>query len=119
MSQIHKDSSEAFGGLRSQVPGAIGDRFYIELALLDTTGAILSSNEYLLLVGDQEKELAKIKAIGAEAMEVKQQYGWANYYRYFKGLGGEDGVPEADEVVPRVRGFGQTTSNPSKFGHEQ
>ncbi|MDW7692973.1 hypothetical protein R9C00_10415 [Flammeovirgaceae bacterium SG7u.111] len=103
--QIKGDSSEEFGTVSCKTPGALGDKFYVELALVDGSGKELSANEYMLMVADQEKELAEIKAIGEEAMKAKQKYGWANYYRYFKGLGGEDGVEEADEKMPIANGF--------------
>ena len=104
---ITQDSAAEFGMMECDVPGQNGDRFYVELSLLNAEGEELSANRYLLLVGDQEKELVRIRSIGAEAMEIKQKYGWANYYRYFRGLGGEEGVPEADEVMPRATGFGK------------
>ena len=109
--KINSDSAKEFVTIKSNIPGKKGDRFYIELTLADTNDDVLSTNEYLLLVGNQKKELAKIKAIGAEAMELKQKYGWANYYRYFKGLGGEDGIQEADEKMPTATGFGDHKTN--------
>ena len=104
--KIAGDSAKEFVEIKSEVPGKSGDLFYVELNLFDENKKLISANEYLLMVGNQKRELKKIKAIGAEAMEIKQKYGWANYYRYFKGLGGEDGVPEADEKMPTARGFG-------------
>ncbi len=103
---IEADSARKFGSFKSAVPEVLGDQFYVEMTLSDEEGIVVSANEYLLLVANQEEELARIKEIGAEAMEIKQKYGWASYYRYFPGLGGEDGIPEADEKLPTATGFG-------------
>ncbi|MEL7121509.1 MAG: sugar-binding domain-containing protein [Bacteroidota bacterium] len=102
---IPKDSAFEIGDFTSEVTGKLGDQFYLELSLLNEKNEEVSANRYMLLVANQKEELEKIKAIGAEAMESKQKYGWANYYRYFPGLGGEDGIPEADELLPIARGF--------------
>ena len=102
---IQKDSAFEIGAFTSEVSGTVGDQFYLELSLLNEQNEEVSANRYMLLIANQEEELEKIKAIGAEAMESKQKYGWANYYRYFPGLGGEEGIPEADEQLPIARGF--------------
>ena len=105
ISKIQMDSAERFMDIRFKVQGYLGEKFYINLALTDADGTELSSNAYLLLIANQEEALNKIRSIGSEAMEIKQKYGWANYYRYYPGLGGEDGIPEADEEIPIARGF--------------
>ncbi len=110
VAKVIEDSAAAYAEITSAVPGQVGERFYLTLELLDASGQTISSNEYLLLVADQEQELKKISAIGAAAMELKQRYGWANYYRYFPGLGAEDGVPEADVKLPTALGFGKPKS---------
>ena len=56
----------------------------------------------MLLVADQEAEIKRIREIGQEAMDVKQKYGWANYYRYFQTL------DKADEQMPVASGFENT-----------
>lgn len=102
---ISADCSEFIQSLEFKIHGEVGEHFYLEVELKDNCQKVVSSNEYLLLIGDQEEELKRIREIGAEAMEIKQQYGWANYYRYFPGLGGEDDEPEADEKMSIARGF--------------
>lgn len=103
---ILPDSSKSFVQLSYDVNGKQGERFYVKLQLKDPNGAILSENDYFFLITDPEKDREKIREIGAEAMESKQKYGWANYYRYFDGLGGESGVKDADEKMPVAKKIG-------------
>lgn len=103
ISDIAKDSSKRFGAVSLPVPGSMGDKFYAEVSLQNAAGEVISENRYMFLVADFEADKKQLRAIGEEAFEIKQKYGWANYYRYFEGLGGEDGVREADEVMPTVR----------------
>lgn len=105
IAEIAADSSKEFATVSCKVPGKMGDKFYVEISLVNDQGNEISANHYLLLVADQEAAKSSLKAIGAEAIELKYKYGVANYYRYFKGLGGEPGAKEADEEMPRATGF--------------
>ena len=85
----------------------MGEKVYVELSLQSAEGEVLSANDYFMLIADKTVDKAKLRAIGMEAFEIKQKYGWANYFRYFPGLGGEDGQAEADQQRPIARGFEQ------------
>ncbi|SNR16616.1 glycoside hydrolase family 2 protein [Tenacibaculum jejuense] len=103
--QILGDSSKKFIDVSCGVPGKLGDKFYVEINLVNENGQELSANDYMLLVADKKKDKETLKAIGKEAFDIKQKYGWANYFRYYPSLGGETGYKEADEVMPVARGF--------------
>ncbi len=103
--EISKDSASKFVDVSCKVPGVLGDKFYVEMNLTDREGNELSVNDYLLLVADKIKDKKELKAIGKEAFDIKQKYGWANYFRYYPGLGAEEGQKEADEKMPIARGF--------------
>ncbi|MEM6964656.1 MAG: sugar-binding domain-containing protein [Bacteroidota bacterium] len=105
LEKIAGDSAAKYAALDCKVPGKIGEQFYVEILLLDNEGKVLSANDYMLLVADKKKDRAKLRAIGLEAFEIKQKYGWANYFRYFPGLGAEEGHLEADQKMPIARGF--------------
>ena len=105
ISKIKGDSSAKFFDVSFTVPGKLGDKFYAEILLVDSEGKMLCENDYLLLVADSDKDKAELRAIGLEAFDIKQKYGWASYFRYYPSLGGEDGVPEADQKMPIARGF--------------
>ena len=103
--EIAGDSSAKFVDVSCKVSGKIGDKFYVEMSLVDENGKELSVNDYMLLVADKEKDRKELRAIGLEAFELKQKYGWANYFRYYPALGGEEGAIEADGKMPIARGF--------------
>ncbi|KAA3662224.1 MAG: beta-galactosidase [Calditrichaeota bacterium] len=105
IAEIGEDSSQQYGEISCAVPGKSGERFFATLSLVDAAVNELSTNEYMFLVADQENAAKELRAIGEEAFDIKQRYGWANYYRYFKGLGAEPGVKEADEQMPIATGF--------------
>ncbi len=104
-SEIAGDSSAKFVDVSCKISGQLGDKFYVELDLVDAEGNVLSNNDYMLLVADKVKDKAALRAIGLEAFNIKQKYGWANYFRYYPALGAEEGVKEADEEMPTARGF--------------
>ena len=87
------------------MPGKLGDRVHAEVELVDGDGNSLSKNDYMFLVADKKKDRKALRAIGLEAFEIKQKYGWANYFRYYPGLGAEEGHLEADQKMPIARGF--------------
>ncbi len=103
--EILGDSSEKYVDVSCEVPGEIGEKFYVEVHLVDDKGNELSTNDYMLLVANKKKDREELRAIGIEAFNIKQKYGWANYFRYFPGLGAEEGHKEADEKMPIARGF--------------
>ena len=107
ISEILGDSASKYVDVSCKVPGKLGDRFYVEVNLTDTKGNVLSENDYMLLVADKENDKKELRAIGLEAFEIKQKYGWANYFRYYPGLGAEEGHLEADQKMPIARGFEQ------------
>ena len=105
ISEIAGDSSSKYVDIFCKVPGKLGDRFHAEVELVDGDGNSLSKNDYMFLVADKKKDRKALRAIGLEAFEIKQKYGWANYFRYYPGLGAEEGHLEADQKMPIARGF--------------
>ena len=102
---IKADSSKEFATVNCRVPGQLGDQFHVTLKLTDKSGEVISANEYLLLVGDEKVDLPRLAEIGQEARDKKTKYGSHNYLRYFEGLNGTRGVPQADEAMPVVKEF--------------
>ncbi len=82
---VAMDSSKEFVDVSFAVPGKMGDKFYIEVDLLDGSGTKISSNEYMLLVDDQNAALDIYKRYGKGSTERKAKYGTSTY-RYFPGL---------------------------------
>lgn len=105
VAEIKGDSSSKYVDVSCKVPGKIGNQFYTEMSLVDENGNILSENDYFFLVADKTKDKKELRAIGLEAFDIKQKYGWANYFRYYPSLGAEESAIEADSKMPIARGF--------------
>ncbi len=78
------DSAQEFLDIAFDVPGKLGDTFYVEVILQDTSGKELSANEYFLLVADQEEALKIYQKYGKAYGERIRKYGYATN-RYFPG----------------------------------
>ncbi len=83
--KVAGDSSKEFVDVKFKVPGKMKDKFYVEMALLDSNGTEISANKYMFLVDDQAAALEVYKRYGKASTERKKQYGYSTY-RYFPGL---------------------------------
>ena len=88
---VKADSAAKFSDVAVQVPGEQGDKFYVEMRLLDNRGNRLSENQYFLLVDDQQQASALMRKLGEEARERMKNEGGT--IRYFKELLGDRYVP--------------------------
>lgn len=82
---IAEDSSKEISTVNYKVPGVMGDKFYVEIELVDHAGQKISANDYMFLVDDQQKALETYKKYGAKYTERIKKYGNATN-RYFPGL---------------------------------
>ncbi len=89
--KVKGDSSEKFSEISLKVPGEKGDKFFVEMRLLDQSGNLLSENKYFLLVDDQEEARALMLELGKEASARNRSGGGS--IRYFPELMGEKYVP--------------------------
>ncbi|MFI3238170.1 MAG: glycoside hydrolase family 2 TIM barrel-domain containing protein [Lachnospiraceae bacterium] len=74
------NSSEAFADLAYTVGADMDDKFYITLTLTQN-GEVISDNEYMFLVADQEAAKAHAKELYAQMHVGRAKYG-KGYYRY-------------------------------------
>ena len=88
---VKADSAAKFSDVAVRVPGEQGDKFYVEMRLLDNRGNRLSENQYFLLVDDQQQASALLRKLGEEAHERMKNEGGT--IRYFKELLGDRYVP--------------------------
>ena len=89
--KVEEDSSVKVEELTFRVPGEKGEKFHMELELLDQDGEKLSANEYFLLVDDQQEATAFMRELGQEARSRNQP--GVRTIRYFPVLMGEDYIP--------------------------
>lgn len=103
---IGENSSKLFFKIEEDVLRSVEKNFYVTLSLKDGFGTQLSSNEYLLLIGDQEADSEKFKAMGEEVRARIGDHTAANYYRYFPDMIREDGNDhDGDTSHPKAAGF--------------
>ncbi|MEM6842712.1 MAG: sugar-binding domain-containing protein [Bacteroidota bacterium] len=103
---IAENSSVKLADVTQDVLGKVTESFTVELELVDKKGEVLSSNEYLLLIGNQQQASAQFKEMGQEINQKIGKYTYGNYYRFFPELNGEqDWDSETD--IPRATGFEQ------------
>ena len=101
---IASDSSTKVQDAQWVVAKNIVDRFSVRLALLNHEGEEISSNEYLLLIGDQEAARKRMKELGQARSSRTLEYTYGNYYDFFPKLSGE--VPmDGQKDIPRASGF--------------
>lgn len=99
--KVEEDSAEEITDISFVVPGKMGDTFYVEIEMTDQSGKIVSANDYLLLVDDQQKALEYYKKYGKKYRERRDVFGPATN-RYFPGLFDNRKSTKADWI--RVEG---------------
>ena len=83
---IDPNSAAAVADVRWDISPQIATHFWVKLSLIDRQGNELSSNEYRLLIGDQEAARKKMHAMGKAQSEINDTYTYGNYYRFFPGM---------------------------------
>lgn len=103
---INENSSKLFFEIEEDVLGGVEKNFFVTLSLKDRSGTELSSNEYMLLIGDQKAASEQFKVMGNEVRARIGDYTAANYYRYFPDMTREDGNDHhGDTNHPKASGF--------------
>ena len=103
---IGENSSIKVLSIEDKVLKKVKKNFYVTLELQDAKGKVISSNEYMFLIGDQKEASKKFKAMGAEIRERNQTYTYGNYYKFFDKLSGENGKEyETKRDTVKSRGF--------------
>ncbi|MFC2113540.1 glycoside hydrolase family 2 protein [Bacteroidota bacterium] len=88
---VDGDLAKKFSEVSLKVPGEKGDKFYVEMRLLDKDGKSISENEYFLLVDDQEEAKKFMKLMGEDARARSRTGGGT--VRYFPEIMGDRFVP--------------------------
>jgi beta-mannosidase len=105
--EVPGNSAFKVSDLEEDILENVKEKFYVELKLSDQRGDILSANQYMLLIGDQEAASARMKAMKQEHSGVGGNM-YSNYYRFFPALNGEREINwESETEVPRAKGFGE------------
>lgn len=110
---IEPDSSKAFANTSWQIAGHVKKQFNVTISLTDRNGRELSSNQYMLLIGDQEKARQMMKAMGKTRSETTNRFTYGNYYRFYPDMINKQGpVWDSEIQIPSASGFDAQPKNP-------
>ncbi|TXG34772.1 beta-mannosidase [Seonamhaeicola maritimus] len=105
---VKGDSALKFEDISVDVLGKVEKRFFVELELTDTSGKVVSKNDYFFLIGNQKEATKKFQAWRDERHKLEAKYGYPNYYRFYDDFtGGEGKSYQSGTQIPRARGFGE------------
>ncbi|MDW7692728.1 hypothetical protein R9C00_11660 [Flammeovirgaceae bacterium SG7u.111] len=103
---IKENSAQKFFDISENVLGDVEKNFYISLSLKDKSGKEISSNEYMLLIGDQEEATKHFNEMRLEMHKKNSKHTYGNYYRFFPQIVDEDGDTwDSETEMPRATGY--------------
>lgn len=106
VAKIEEDSSKQFFELEADVLKNVTKNFYVKMELTAEDGTVLSSNDYMFLIGNQKEASAKFKVMGEKVRERNGIYSYGNYYKFFDILTGENGEEyKSKKDIIKPRGF--------------
>lgn len=105
IAEIPSDSSARHDTFEWTVHGRLSDAFRVTADLRDSRGRALSSNEYIMLLGDQAKARKDCADRAAQWQNLKAKFPTADYYRFFRELYDPMGSNTFGENFPRADGF--------------
>ena len=79
----HINLSASYGMVDWTVEGELGETFCITAVLRDENGHTISTNEYVLLIGDQDEARKLCRERAKEFQAIKSKFHRADYYRFF------------------------------------
>ena len=106
LGHIAGNSAKKFVNISADILFGLEDKFFVELALNDDTGKLISNNNYFFLVGNQAQASAQFKEMGKRLVEKNSKYTYGNYYRFFDSMTRQNGQDyETDNEKPKAQGF--------------
>lgn len=105
--EVEENSAKSLFPIEEEVLSEVKGKFYVYLELTDKKGEVLSQNDYMFLIGDQEAATARFNEWKLERLEQENLHGgYGSYYHYFKEFTEQDGAKyESGTQVPRAIGF--------------
>lgn len=102
VSRIAADSSAPYETLQWKVEGELGGTFRVAASLHSADGQVLSSNQQVLLLADQEQARKQCRQRAGQLREVKAKFPTADYYRFFPELSGPERFQRIGDDTPRA-----------------
>lgn len=95
---IKENSANKFFDINEKILSKVEKQFTIELTLSDKNGKELSSNEYMLLIGDQAAATKEFKQMQKAMQKRNGKYGYGNYFRFYDDMTNENGKDHQSDV---------------------
>ncbi|MDV7186040.1 beta-galactosidase [Lutibacter sp. TH_r2] len=106
VAKIEENSSKQFLEIEAKVLKKVKKNFYVEVELTNKDGEVLSSNNYMFLIGDQRGDAEKFKKMGEEIRNRNSEYSYGNYLRFFDQIiGANKKEYESKTDTIKTRGF--------------
>ncbi|NIJ45862.1 beta-mannosidase [Wenyingzhuangia heitensis] len=104
--EIGENSSTKVLEINQKILKRVKKNFYVTLELKDKKGNVISENDYMLLIGDQQKASAQFKKMGEEVRNRNRKYTYGNYYKFYDKYSG-DNKEELESKLDTIktRGF--------------
>ncbi|NMH89670.1 beta-mannosidase [Flavivirga algicola] len=103
---VKANSAKKFKDISANVMNNVDTRVFVELQLTDTSGKMVSSNDYFFLIGDQKEAAKKFNQMRDKRRVLESEYGYGNYYRFYDDIVGEQGKSyQSGTQIPRARGY--------------
>lgn len=104
--RVEENSAQKFFDVSADVLTSVEDQFTVHLVMKDEEGQVVSSNEYMLLMGDQAAASARYKEYLEERRAKQQIHPYGTYYRFYPDMIRKDGKDyKSGTEIPRAEGF--------------
>jgi beta-mannosidase len=98
--RVAADSSTQSHSFDWQVQGNRGETFRVDVRLRSKGGVILSANQYVLLLDDQEAARKRCRERAIELQAIRKRFGKADYYRFFPAYSGQERTERIGDTPP-------------------
>lgn len=106
---IDGNSAKKLFDINENVLSLVKKQFSVHLLLKSKANKILSSNQYLFLIGDQAEASAEFKNMQTAIREKNTKYSYGNYLRFFPEIIREDGKDYNSQIQkPKARNYIQS-----------
>lgn len=106
ISTIKENSANKFFDINEKVLSNVDKNFTIELTLTDKNDKVISSNHYMLLIGDQASATKEFKQMQNAMQKRNGKYGYGNYFRFYDDMTFENGKDhQSDTEQPKASDY--------------
>lgn len=105
--KVTPDSSARFTDVEWDIAGQVEKNFTVKLSLVNKQGREISTNEYMLLIGDQEQARKQMKEMGKAISKANANFTYGNYYHFYPDMSDW----QSEVQIPHASGFSGKDQN--------